>query len=146
MTPELVQLVDAYNSSANLVGFYWHFYAVVAFGLVGYVLGGDRQIRPELRWTLLVGFWFFAFASLGALLNKHGLHYAFANEITGNLASSDISDNLKEKLTVCEGIWKFLPAKCLHATNPWASGVMHLFIDIMVTGVILLGRRRENTD
>lgn len=138
----LDQLVTAYNSSATLVGFYWHFYAVVAFALVGYAQSGSKPIPLKVRCTLLLGFWAFAFASLGALLNKHGLHYEFANEITRVVQKYNLHQDLKTKLTVCEGISKIFPTNCLHATKPLVPGMLHIGIDILVTGILLWERRK----
>ena len=143
---EIQDLISSYSDAATLVGFYWNFYAVVAFALVGYFLGIEGPISTYLRRALLAGFIMFAFASFGALMNKHGLHYALAFEIQNHPDRAELGKELSEKLTVCNGVWNsIVPTDCLHATPPIWPAILHVLLDALVALMILMTRKDRSS-
>jgi hypothetical protein len=131
---------NLYQSSAGLMATYWGFYITAATVVVGYVIGSSSPPRMGVRIVLAVGFAAFALSNFSAVVNKHSLTLAAAQEVVQRVKEQPGADDsmMQRKLShVCEGFQNLYPEGCLHATRPRVVAGLHAAADVVVLGIIL---------
>ena len=115
MGDELKNVIDLYNSSANLTSLYWNLFAAVVFGILGSLFTTKVNLSVWQRGLLCFVFIVFALANLFALINKQSMHHAMAYEVV-EVAKVSVPKSKELKSKLSEVSW--LPShSSLHGTR-----------------------------
>ena len=136
--------LEFYISMANLTSIYWSAYLVVAAAVAGYTIAAKTRPSIRLRSVLTIAFMLFSVANLTALVNKHSLQLAAAEEVivavrAANIAKPDEqqwpqSKEMRDKVKArCSGLLDMFGAMdCLHASTAEQAFWLHITLDAVV--------------
>ena len=124
---ELKDLFDILNKHQSLNLDLWNLYAVVALGLLSYVIGSEKAKGLRVRIILAIAFSVFAYGNAIFIDRNQTLINGFAKEISENIHNKSSSPNLKNTIEKWE------------IKQPKSIMKVHLPFDALVVLVLIFG-------
>lgn len=131
---ESERLMNLINAQGGNINNLWSIYAVVLFGLTGYVLANDNIRQSRYFTHLIVLFGLFSLANLGVIYKAQQIVFTAATEIRKIIESGSMSDEHAGWATTLATV---------SASHPLFIAGFHLALDIFIIYVLVRYRKKS---